>query len=850
MKLGKKIRMRDDCCQAFEQFLEKANALRHVSMSVQGVFYTDRNEMAGAKGKKKPEKEGGMKSAPQKGSRMILSFGAAGDGLRTTYTFRTPELAGKNKDARSLRFVPGGAKSEGGSRPAVECVAGRPTGDIGSGSMDPEAAGRAELVTAMAANSLSYGHLFPRYSDLCDGLTARCAEEPDGILVPDGQEDFDRLYDLLHGSSEGEGLEAAIGAAKAGAALPRGTFQERAASWYLSTDVLHRNGAGDACLDASPDQAAAASEAMGLDALYGALCQADAELEAAGGSGTRIDLGKLLDPSTEQGRDALSGLCHLAAYKMIRDDGRHAGRDVRDMPYAGVAPDASQVYDRLVFARAEAEHGRRALEAYRAEGMAYAPACCYPKMRGGAEDGAGKGDAARVGAYTRYRFLRAAALSEDPDMPSGTPLARIAYVGDASKKIDPGAIAVRWTDRDGAEWECGLRPLLEGSAAGGPARELMDGFPMLSMMAAQYGGVDAAMTMAAKAVEKDPGRAPFDMLELECDVFSSAWDAGLPDRKTKKGAMALLDVPRDGGTLRRRIDAMERTYLAGAEKAAGGNRPYRYQVGLETGVPDWRAGSEKLGGGILDAVPADAREGLPAKEMLALAAGARGSGRTAAALRRMDGERASALAAAGTSPADGWAAVRAAMPGGYAGAYVDALAGYAGRIGGTDPEDARRASREVNDFMVLADCYNLRTAEELESLAGGIRDLYSGKPAGRFLYMPQDRHEANALRAAFAGEERPPLEDGLAPIGAQASPEGLAGVLARAVRDSGDASKEEAVAKALRLGALEASTFDDTRLADALGSFSSLRASQRKLDGISGPARDAQEQAYGFLYGA
>lgn len=685
--------VRRDCINAAERFLSETRDLPYAAAHIEGIYYSNRNAF-------KDSTEKAKRSKGDKGARLGIVLGG-GDRDVTSYMFHMRDLSDPaNAKAKSLRYVPDGDK------PAVLSARSFPDGTIGQAEQLDSS--RLTGYAARMMNSISFGVMFQGWG---------------GDILADTEEE--RSVQRVAAAGEAGGWQAVE------AKLSGPDPMDAMTAWgYIGAIAQGED-------PDSPVMADLAYRAMGLDALYGVLAGASGRIAAD--PDFQPDLADGLDPATDMGRRALRGLACLSAYKEIRD---HGGIDVKDDAGRRVIgvdmddPRSAQVYDRLVNTRAMAELYQAGLSRAEAARDGIVPAACVQSTFAGIAKDTGKKPDVRVDNALLYRFYRCAMLGEDPDMPSGAPdmtLSTAGHVEDLDS-LSPNDVLISSKDLpkecDGMPFAAAVSKAM--SDPGGTYGRFFARFPAMSYYISLPGGSSKLEQMAVGrlqgSMEKD-----VDGLSLEAEIFGK--------EKSK-----LCNLRRDGRT----AGEMAGQYAVNFVNAHKRSPQLVRCLDQAAGVPDFGRGVSKFGEcAVLD---------LKGPGGLVYPENARGTGgnnpaRTARAFRKEDAERSAACRM--YALAEGRAPERMAEAGewmsrrGAAGAFnhfMDVCA-YVGRT------DEIAAAMMQNDFIVLSNCYNIKSESGLGALSKDVQAMYAGEQpeSGQFLYRPRDRAESAALAAIYGG---------------------------------------------------------------------------------------------------
>lgn len=762
--------VRRDCINAAEHFLSKVNdGLPYAAAHIEGIYYSNRNAF-----KDSTEKE--KRSKGDKGARLGIVLGG-GDRDVTSYMFHMRDLSDPaNAKAKSLRYVPDGGK------PAVLSARSFPDGTIGQAEqLDTSRLVRA---TARMMNSVSFDAMFQGWGD---NILAGTEEE--------------RAVQRVAEAGESGGWDAVE------AKLSGPDPMDAMTAWgYIG--VLTQGEDPD-----SPVMADLAYRAMGLDALYGAL--EDASGRIAADPDFQPDLADYLDPGTDDGRRALRGLACLSAYKEIRD---HGGIDVKDDAGRRVIgvdmddPRSAQVYDRLANTRAMAELYQAGLS--RAEGArsGIVPAACVQSTFAGIAKETGKAPDVRVDNSLLYRFYRCAMLGEDPDMPSGAPemtLSTAAHVEDLAS-LSPNDILISSKDlppeADGMPFAAAATKAM--ADPGGAYGRLFSKFPAMDYYMSLPGGSHKLEQMAVSRLQGSGGK-PVDGLALEAEIFAND--------KTK-----LCNLRKGGAS----AGEMARQYVANFVDAHEKSPQLLRCLDASVGVPDFSRGTSKFGEcAMLD---------LKGPGGLIYPGSASGEGgnnpaRTARAFRKADAEREAARGLfereTGLLPGSMQEIGRRMAGSGAMGAFNHFMdvCGYVGRT------DKIAAAMMQNDFIVLSDCYHIKSGSGLAALSQDVQAMYAGEApeAGQFLYRPRSRAEASALGAIY-DNRGPDWKDACVPDNFQGSRDGFLQAAWRGA--AGNPERLALGAAKLEAAALDLDTLDDARYSDLIAALNGPQKSVKMME--------------------
>lgn len=783
--------VRRDCIDAFGRFFQDVNQnLDNVQVHIDGIFRPNTGKFHDNSKKEK-------RAENDSGTRACIMFGNEGRKV-TTYAFHMPDLTQtKRAKARSMRFVP-----EDGN-PPVMVVEAELGGDAHGVKPLADIADKVYASTSRAANSMSFGPMFNGW--LSNGMLYEGSGEEAAVMelaslrASDGGIDWAAVKKE---PADGDPLKAM-------------------AAWGMVADTLDgmANSKDSATSEAARKVLAnTAYQSMGLSGLYKVLEKMDQKMAAD--PKYVPDLAAEADPDTPEGREALRGIMCLSAYKLIRDKGGRHAYDKNGVEIIGVMVGdglrTDPVFERLNFARADAEHRQKTYAALDAKRDGIVPVHCTQKLFLGAENEALKPADKRVDSHMKYRFFRCAMLGEDPDRESGAP-ALVMYPREGADPAKLGAKDVMVScDEFAAAGEdmdhVSMQDFLEKGRKNknGVYGQVLSRMPAMYKACSGAGGIGTLAAAAADRLSGDPGidkDNPYDAMCLEMDLFQKTL-------KNKGSASMFLAKGPKGQNASGYADAFVRNYQA----RMGESRRLKLSLNMAIGTPDFSKGYEYFGNQCL----ADIDERCYRSE----APGTRGeknplrkqdnAEKAAQSFRQMDCDRHDAFEVArsilGAEPADMRAVEAAFKQEGATGAYMQGLA----KCRDAQAKDAVKGSMMLNDFVALSECYCIEGREDIRRLTADVETAYADGPLPdgyQGLYRPRDQMEDSLLRKAY--ENGKDCRLAVVPLMLQGSPEGFASAF-NAAADG--ASREEAVKKLTEM-ARDNDTFFDTRygdMADAL----------------------------------
>lgn len=758
-------KIKDDVVTAIEGFVDDVNkSVPGVHIEMKGTFDRGKNKVVP------------YNPSTGFGTKLVLSFGdGAAGGAVTNYALNVPRLGDSNSSARSMRL----AKDDG---EAVTVASSRPQEGKEGVDRDPYGGVLLERAYAMTANSMSFGTLF---------------------------EDDPTAY-LLEGTQEGDKfVQCAEMIAAGGKDKARAVAKGQAVDGLDGVNPIDRMAAWAACdymgVFQRPDgnrrpAVMAASSVLGLDALKGALAEAGTKALA----GDPPALEEILDPSDPAAHQALCGLAVLGYYKTVMNSGEAYAVRRDGSVYAGTADpspnrktDPEAVFLRGANARHEME-SRTADETGANAGLSgKAPYYCYQKMLGGTgvtrEEAAAKKP--RVDLHMHYRFYRSAMLGEDPNGPSGAPVAKLTYRGDiSSKKADSREIYVDVPGLDPGKMRTlgdELALLEEDKRSGPPFRSRLHGLPAMEGLLESQGR-EPVLKAAEKLVAADFSTGP-DILELELAAFSDDKNAGKRHR--------------EGGDPSVTADSMWADYNYAAMRRLGTTRIFQHALDNASGLPDISQGLASFGS--LYRTDA-AHAGLEAPADAGFLPGrSKGKGRTAASFRNMDYERSAMAALSGWQPGEPWHdALERAGISGMADTYTAALEEF------SRCPDALEGSMKINDLMVMVEAYNPQGKADVEGIRDDVAQAYENP--GMAAYRPRNAAELKAIRTLAAGWDGVPK---VSPA-EQDHADGLRKTVDALLERSGDSrAMQFQVEKIFRDESLARDTLYDRRYAELADAF-------------------------------
>lgn len=688
---GRNIKyMRRDCINAVDQFLTAVkDNLPYAAVHTDGVYYSNRNKFLDSAEKEK-------RSKGDRGTRLGIVFGG-GDRDVTSYMFHMRDLSDpENAKAKSLRYTPERGK------PAILAARSFPDGTIGE--IDQLDASDLIRSTSQMLNSISFDAMFQGWGE---AILANTEEERSVQRIADAGEagGWDALQVKLSGPDPMDAMSA----------------------WgYIG--LLAQNEDPD-----SPIMQDMAYRAMGLDALYDALT--DVNNRISSDPDYIPDLAEYLDPDSGPGRRALRGLACMSAYKEARD---HGGIDVMDDAGKHIIgidldnPRTAQVYDRLVNTRPYAELYQASLDRAEQSRAGIAPFACVQSTFAGIAKETDKAPDVRVDNSMLYRFYRCIMLGEDPDMPSGAPDLELSV---ADHVEDLGRMSANDILIDSRDLPKGMGGMPFGAAVSkamsdpdGSYGKLFSKFPAMDYYMSLPGGSRSLEQLAITKLQSSDGK-DIDGLVLETSIFE----------KEKKKLCALTRNNLSAGQ-------MGAQFVQNFVDTHKRSPQLLRSLDASIAMPDFSRGVSKFGQCVI----------LDLKDSgdLIYPGWARGEGgnnatRTARAFRKADAERTAAcsLYARSTGLPAG------TMP--QAGAYLSERGGtgifnkFMDACYEIGQEDPVKAAMMQNDFIVLSDCYKIKSESGLAKLSVDVQGVYSGDAPGQSLYRPKSRAEASALGAIY-----------------------------------------------------------------------------------------------------
>ena len=763
------------CMAAFRDFLGKANALPGVRVHLTGVYRRAYNDVQKQEGKA--------------GTRLVLEFSGAPSN-QTYYTFRMPELHGKNQYAKSLHLVPDGKNDP------VEAFTGV-SGKAARGNVAPVKDGRAaagmNYAVAKAMNSMDFSGLFRDGHDVSTGWV----EESPG---------YQRKADLavaMRGHDADEALAGIFGKLSRGEDIPG--YPGSGTDPKFVSAALNIRHMGDAETVSGTPKLREAEKAryreiegmLGLDDLYGVLSDISSGLSRRPLEAPDLD-GYFSDGA--RGRRAAQGLSNLCFLKHVVDDGDYVVRDKRGaVVTAGVREepdnpslDKSGIFYRGCMASDEAAIDRE-IQRKNDEGRSdTVPLFAYQKLRHDASQDAGfdRSRIERLRDYDRYRLFRSAALGEDFGKPSGMPRVTVGYSGDLDGRLTTDNLTATLPDGNTVP----LAEYFTNPQYGvGPQKDRLFGsgrFPMISYaLQKEHDGFAGVMTNALKILDPKNKVTPMDLAELEFAIFTDP----------KRGPEWANNIVRGATGGQRTMDDVEHEFYRNRLRsldASGGKECFRilgYSLETATGYPSIEKGCTRFGRCQAHDAGIDGWKppvvGRPSQ--------------TANGFRRADAERAmyDQKFHGETSPS--------------AKLYNDTVGAMSRETLAAPNNDAAvRGSSRMNDFIVLCECYGGDSAERIQVIRDDVDRAYNGFQ-GQMLYRPKDRLEAECVGAVFGPGV--PLGAAAVPYGSQKTDDGFLSALRRGIEAQGPEAADGLKGKVLRsmaTAALQSDTQVDPRYGD------------------------------------
>ncbi len=705
------------CTAAFQQFLQKVNAMRNVNIYMTGTFRRNYNDVL---------QDG------KAGPRLVLSFGGRN---RTNYTFQMPELHGKNSAAKSLHLV--GDRS----RPAVEVYSGLSGKEFINRAADVGADGLgADINYRMARmfNSMDFSGLFRDAgalesvsSDMAPGYRAKAGIISGAKQIGDGS-----VWRGLHNAelmlADGKDLPWMPGSASDPKAL------SGAMGWghiMEQQEIAGGKLSDEDAIAAERKKAGTMSKLLGLDALYDALYTIDRNMGNNGAPAPALT--EVFDGP--DGENVMRGLANLCYFKHVVDDGDYRRTNSRGAVITyGVREepddprlDKSGIYYRGCEASDEAAMDLAAVAAADAERGKDVALFAYQKMRHNSvgDKRFDPRQVERMRDYNEYRLLRCASLGEDFGKPSSMPKVTVRYTGDISGRLSTDNLAA--VMEDGREMP--LVAFFQDKADGiHPDGQHKDWFPLVSLSMRDRSGL--AETMGAALSQLDPKKKPdgMDLAELEMALFTDK-------KKGRDRANQLMKASHAGQTFDQVVGKYYRdrvNYLNGGTDGRG-YRTLNYALETATGFPDLETGCVRFGRCQQHDAGLASVEGFGRRSTV--------PGNSAMSFRRDDALRAEYAAQFGDGKCPS-----AVM-------YDQTVSGLTGQVfaakSSGDESGAVRASSELNDFIVLCECYGGDSLGRIREIRDDVESAYALKPGSEIpyglLYRPADRASLDAVTAVY-----------------------------------------------------------------------------------------------------